>query len=583
MTDTLGPGTRLAQRYEIEQVIGRGRSPVYRARDTRLGRAVAVKEVGLAAGAGATGHADRSRALREARSAARVLSPSAVQVYDVVEERSAVWLVMELVRAPSLDLLVAEGGPLDEVRAALVGLWVLDALEAAHGQDVVHRDVRPANVLVGDLDDAALDVPVKLADFGLAALRDDTLVTAPGAISGSPAFIAPEQAAGRKAGPEADLWALGAVLYFAVEGEAPFAGESPKEVAAAVVQGEVRPAQRLDRLGRIVEMLLDTRPERRPDAGRVRAVLRSVATGTEPGDDTLEAPSPAGTALAAAAAGAAAGAVVGDPTAEAGAGVDDPTAEAGAGVDDPTAVTGAGPGDPTAVAGAGGPTAVTGAGPGDPTAGAGAGGPTTAPGVGEGDPTPATGGPAVVPGARERPAGVDGAARSGTHGRVSSRRATQAQTDTRRRPPVPYLVAAAAAALLALVGMAVVQGRGGDDPESDPTQSSLTTVETTTTQSPETDDAEPPDRGGPPATAPSDGGEAPADPDPSEGDDGPGATAPATTTTAAPSEDTTTTTPTTEPPATTTTAPTTTQSPTTTAGTDAGAAGGAASLTSPGD
>ena len=561
MTDALGAGTRLAQRYEIEEVIGRGRSPVYRARDTRLSRAVAVKEVGLAAGAGASGRADRARALREARSAARVLSPSAVQVYDVVEERSAVWLVMELVRAPSLDRLVAEGGPLGEVRAALVGLWVLDALEAAHGQDVVHRDVRPANVLVGDLDDAALDVPVKLADFGLAALRDDTSVTAPGAISGSPAFTAPEQAAGRKVGPEADLWALGAVLYFAVEGEAPFAGESPKEVAAAVVRGDVRPAQRLDRLGRIVEMLLDTQPERRPDAGRVRVVLRSVAAGTEPGDDTLEAPNPAGPTLAAA---AAAGVVAADPTAVAGAGAGGPTAVAGAGIGDPTAVAGAGVGDPVAVAGAGGPTVVAGAGDRDPTPATGAG----------------IGGPGAVAGARGGPASVGGTGGGGAHGRAPGGRGTKGQTDTRRRPLVPYLVAAAAA-LLVLAGLAVVQGRGADDREPDPTQSPLTTVEPTTTEPPESDDAEPADRGGPPVTAPAGGGEAPEDPEPSEGEEGPGVTAPETTTTAPP-EDTTTTTPTTEPPATTTTAPTTTETPTTTAGTDAGAGGGAQTLATPG-
>lgn len=566
MTDTLGAGTRLADRYEIEEVIGRGRSPVYRARDTRLGRAVAVKEVGLAVGAGATGQADRARALREARSAARVLSPSAVQVYDVVEERSAVWLVMELVRAPSLDRLVAEGGPLDEVRAALVGLWVLDALETAHGQDIVHRDVRPANVLVGDLNDPALDVPVKLADFGLAALRDDTSVTAPGAISGSPAFTAPEQAAGRKAGPPSDLWALGAVLYFAVEGEPPFVGESPAEVAAAVVQGDVRPAPRLDRLGRIVEMLLDSQPERRPDAGRVRAVLRSVATGTEPGDDTLEAPSPAGTTLdaAAAAGAAAAGATVGDPTAVAGAEVGDPTAIADTG--GPTAATGAGVGDPAAVVG--GPTAV-------------AGGPTGVAGGGAGDQTPVTGDPAVVAGAGVTSAGVDGAAPTDAQGRVPGGREAPAQAGTRRRAPVPFLVAAAAAALLALAGLAVVQGRGGGDPEPDPTQSPVTTVETATTEPPETDGAEPADPGAPPASTPADGGEAPAPAEPPEGDEGPGATAPETTTTAPP-EDTTTTTPTTEPPATTTTAPTTTDTPTTTAGTDVGTGGGAATLTTPG-
>ncbi|HEX6417405.1 MAG TPA: serine/threonine-protein kinase, partial [Acidimicrobiales bacterium] len=324
MTDTLVAGTRLAERYEIEDVIGRGRSPVYRARDTRLGRAVAVKEVGLvAAAADDPASADRSRALREARAAARVHAPGVVQVYDVVEEHTAVWLVMELVRAPSLQRRVAEQGPMDEVTAARLGLGLLDALDAAHAQGVVHRDVRPANVLVADPDDPTVEVPVRLADFGLAALRDDTALAAPGALSGSPAFTAPEQVTGGPSGPATDLWALGAVLYFAVEGTAPFAGDSPAAVSAAVVAGDVRPAERAGRLARIAEMLLATDPARRPGAPRVRAALRAVATGSEPGDDTQEAPAagaaaPAPAIAAVPTAATAAPGAVGDRTPPAG-------------------------------------------------------------------------------------------------------------------------------------------------------------------------------------------------------------------------------------------------------------------------
>src|SRR5690606_8363258 len=183
---------------------------------------------------------------------------------------------------------------------ARIGLGLLDALEAAHAQGVVHRDVRPANVLVGDLDDPTVDVPVRLTDFGLAALRDDTALTAPGVLSDSPAFTAPEQVTGGRSGPATALWALGAVLYFAVEGTAPFAGGSPAAVSAAVEAGDVRPAERADRLARIVEMLLAPDPARRPSARRVRAVLHAVATGTEPGDDTQEAPAPGAAAAPAA-------------------------------------------------------------------------------------------------------------------------------------------------------------------------------------------------------------------------------------------------------------------------------------------
>jgi hypothetical protein len=313
----------LAGRYELIEEIGRGRSVVYRARDTRLGRDVAVKKVDLVGGPSA-GEVDdvRSRALREARASARITSPFVVGVYDVVEESDAVWLVMELVRAPSLAKVVAEQGPLDERRAALVGLGVLDALDAAHAEAIVHRDVKPGNVLVGVSGDGgedsiplpplplapgaepgagstgAADVAVKLADFGVAALRDETSMTSPGAVIGSPSYMSPEQASGRPVGPAADLWALGALLYFAVEGQPPFLGDSPLATATAVVLGEPRPQERPGQLSGLIGLLLDKQPDRRPDSRRVRAMLRSVAGDPESGEVTapvVAAPDGAGT------------------------------------------------------------------------------------------------------------------------------------------------------------------------------------------------------------------------------------------------------------------------------------------------
>ena len=199
----------LAERYELGDPLGHGRSTVYRATDTRLRRQVAIKRVELLAGQ-EDAEAVRVRALREAQASARLNNPAAVGVYDVVEETGAIWLVMELVDGPSLAELVADSGPLPHARAARLGLQVLTALEAAHLAGVVHRDVKPANVLVVEGDRA------KLTDFGVATIRDESRVTMTGLIVGSPSYMAPEQATGADITPATDLWALGALLYFAV-------------------------------------------------------------------------------------------------------------------------------------------------------------------------------------------------------------------------------------------------------------------------------------------------------------------------------------------------------------------------------
>jgi eukaryotic-like serine/threonine-protein kinase len=287
----------IADRYELGDIVGQGRSAVYRARDTRLGRAVALKRVLVAPDVGDPVSSSespedvRTRALREARATARVASAHAVGVYDLVEEGDAVWLVMELVDAPCLERLVADGGPLDEARAARIGLAVLDALAAAHAEGIVHRDVKPANVLVGE--------PTKLADFGIAALRDESGLTQPGMIVGSPAYMAPEQASAGNVGPEADLWALGALLYFAVEGAPPFAAGSALATAAAVVHSPVRPQRRPGRLSPVIARLLAKDPAARPGPADVRRLLAPVAAGAATVADTTQisrdvAPAPGG-------------------------------------------------------------------------------------------------------------------------------------------------------------------------------------------------------------------------------------------------------------------------------------------------
>jgi eukaryotic-like serine/threonine-protein kinase len=259
----------LAGRYALGDAIGQGRSTVYRGEDLRLRRRVAVKQVQLYAGPEPAGDT-RSRAMREAHAAARLSNPRAVTVFDVVDERGSIWLVMELVDAPSLAAVVAAQGPLAHGRAATIGLGVLHALRAAHSVGVVHRDVKPANVLVMGGDRA------KLTDFGVASIRDDAKLTATGHIIGSPAYMAPEQARGERAGPPADLWALGATLYFAVEGVSPFPGTSPIAVATAVVYDQHRPSARPGPLTDIIDQLLSKDPADRPTARQVRRALRAA-------------------------------------------------------------------------------------------------------------------------------------------------------------------------------------------------------------------------------------------------------------------------------------------------------------------
>jgi eukaryotic-like serine/threonine-protein kinase len=271
-TSTSTTPARLAGRYVLGEALGRGRSTVYRATDTRLERRIAVKQVELLAGQ-EDAERVRSRALREAQAAARLNNPCVVTVFDVVEEAGSIWLVMELVDAPSLAQVVVDGGPMPHLRAARIGLDVLTALEAAHVVGVVHRDVKPANVMVQDGDRA------KLTDFGVATIRDDSRLTATGLIVGSPSYMSPEQAQGAEVGPPTDLWALGALLYFATEGEPPFQAGSALATASAVVHGEPRPAQYVGPLSEIITRLLTKHPSARPSAGEIRAGLSRVARG----------------------------------------------------------------------------------------------------------------------------------------------------------------------------------------------------------------------------------------------------------------------------------------------------------------
>src|SRR5262245_53939610 len=209
----------IAGRYRLVTQLGQGgMGRVWLGRDEVLHRDVAMKEVtppdGLPPG---EREAMGQRSLREARAIARLSHPNVVRVYDVVQSEPWPWIVMEYVPSRSLDQVLRGDGPLPPDQAARIGLGVLGALRAAHRVGMVHRDVKPGNVLLGP------DGRVVLTDFGLATFDGDATVTRPGMIIGSPAFMAPERAARGDSTPASDLWSLGATLHAAVEGRSPYA------------------------------------------------------------------------------------------------------------------------------------------------------------------------------------------------------------------------------------------------------------------------------------------------------------------------------------------------------------------------
>jgi hypothetical protein len=265
---------RVANRYELEEELGHGgMGVVWRATDTLLARPVALKEVDLPRGVDAAEREGlRARVSREARAAARLSHPGVVTVYDIAHDGGQDFIVMELVSAPTLEELVRTGGPLSPQRAARLGLGLLDALEAAHRAGIVHRDLKPKNVMVRE------DGATKLADFGIASVQGDPRLTATGLVVGSPAYMAPEQVEAQDVSPATDLWALGATLWFAVEGQPPFGG-GEFQTLNAIVAGQPRPPQRLGPLAPVLARLLAKDPAGRATPAQLRPLLRQVAAG----------------------------------------------------------------------------------------------------------------------------------------------------------------------------------------------------------------------------------------------------------------------------------------------------------------
>ncbi|GAX56872.1 serine/threonine-protein kinase [Streptomyces olivochromogenes] len=268
----------IAGRYSLLSPLGAGgMGTVWRAYDKVLHREVAIKEVRAPAGLAAS-DIDRmyTRLEREAWAAARVAHPNVVTVYDVAMEEGRPWIVMELVRGQSLaDLLKAEGR-LSPQRAASIGLEVLAALQAAHETGVLHRDVKPANVLI------AKDGRVVLTDFGIAMIEGDSALTMTGEVVGSPEFLAPERALGQRSGPASDLWSLGVLLYAAVEARSPFRQNTPLSTLRAIVDAELPQVRRAGTLTPVIEGLLRKDPDERLTAEQAAQELRLVGQGGIP-------------------------------------------------------------------------------------------------------------------------------------------------------------------------------------------------------------------------------------------------------------------------------------------------------------
>jgi hypothetical protein len=252
---------------------------VWRGRDELLARDVAVKEVQISAvAAPADAEAIYQRTLREARTAARLSHPSVVTVFDVVEENGTPWIVMELVEARSLDRVITEDGPLPPLEAAELGTSLVSALSTAHAAGVLHRDVKPSNVLVTENGRAVL------TDFGIATFAEDPSMTQAGMVVGTPGFTAPERIRGDIATPASDLWSLGATLYAAVEGRGPFDRVGGSSVISAGVANEDAPrAPSAGPLGPVIDALLSRDPGARPDASTATRLLAEAATAARTG------------------------------------------------------------------------------------------------------------------------------------------------------------------------------------------------------------------------------------------------------------------------------------------------------------
>ncbi|WP_338017878.1 serine/threonine-protein kinase, partial [Streptomyces adustus] len=287
-------------RYRLVESIGQGgMGRVWRAVDEILDRLVAVKEMRIDGLDAEDTRTRRERTLREARATARIDHPHVVRVYDVVDEGERLWIVMELVAGRSLERVIVEDGPLGPGETARIGLGLVAALRQVHAGGVLHRDIKPGNVLV-----ESGGRRVVLTDFGIAAIQDAKALTMVGMLVGSPDYMAPERISGRRQGPPSDVWSLGATLCAALGGRSPFSRGTTLATLHAVLYEEPELPASAGPLRGVLAALLEKEPEVRPSLEDVESALRPIAF-----------PEPTPT-LAVGGAGGPAGSAVDGPSAE---------------------------------------------------------------------------------------------------------------------------------------------------------------------------------------------------------------------------------------------------------------------------
>ena len=270
------PEALIADRYRLLHWVGSGgMGVVWEARDERLERRVALKQLYRQSGA-STREAElaNQRAMREARLTARLQHPHAVPVFDAVEQDGQLWLVMQFIPSMTLAAVLEQGGPLQPNEAARMGAEVASALAAAHAVGIVHRDVKPGNILIAD-DGAAL-----ISDFGIARALGDATLTSSGMIHGTPAYLAPEVARGGEANFASDVFSLGATLYSALEGRPPFGtDDNTMALLHRVASGHFPPPQHSGPLTPVIMDMLAIDTDERPSMGAVAEGLARLAEG----------------------------------------------------------------------------------------------------------------------------------------------------------------------------------------------------------------------------------------------------------------------------------------------------------------
>ncbi|MBA3369649.1 MAG: serine/threonine protein kinase [Geodermatophilaceae bacterium] len=287
MAEPVGAGRVLAGRYTLRTPLGRGgMGTVWLATDSVLGRQVAIKEVTFDAAAVEERRLLRERTLREARAAARFTHPRVTTVHDVVEEDGRPWIVMEHIPSRTLAQVLQDQGPMPPDLVSRIGLDLLGALQAAHRAGIVHRDVKPDNVLIG------AEWRAWLTDFGIATSSGESGLTEAGILLGSPSYMSPERARNELPSPAADVWSLGATLFTAVEGRPPFDRGEAMSTLLAVITEPPAPILAAGPLTPVLLGCLTKDPAQRMTVDQVQAGLNQVLVGPVPAMNRPPAPPP---------------------------------------------------------------------------------------------------------------------------------------------------------------------------------------------------------------------------------------------------------------------------------------------------